>query len=192
MIGNVTVREAARLYLALGFQAIPVRAFNKMPVGAGWQNLKLVQEDVSSQFSASANVGMVCGQSGWVVVDCDGQKAIEWAEKNLPKTPLVVISGSGKGKHLYYRWPVGAPVKKQRIYVPDLVPDATEHVSCDLYGDGSQVVMPPSKHPSGGVYRWERQDIDPTTTPTELIEQVPFFDLAWLPPVPPKAKKAKK
>ena len=126
-----------------------------------------------------ANVGLICGSTGWVALDLDGDAWLTWALQHFPPTPLRSISGSGHGGHLIYRWPVGVPVAKRRILAPGLadsrVDKSVHHQGGDLYGDGSQIVLPGSVHPSGGLYRWAFDG------PLPPVEQVPVFDLAWLP-----------
>ena len=170
---------------AYGFAVHPLHERDKRPWGNDWQSRRWSAAELAAHWAVhpAANVGMRCGSVGWVVLDLDGDEWLAWALRTFPVTPLRTVSGSGHGGHLVYRWPVGVPVPKRRLVVPGL-PDSREdrsvkHCGGDLYGDGAQVVLPPSVHPSGGLYRW-------AAFKGELpsVESVPVFDLAWLPERP--------
>jgi len=102
----------------------------------------------------NANIAVALGEgSGMVVVDLDiGEEtdgAIElaaWAEANgvdVPET-LAAETGSG-GRHLFYQFPGG-------------IKNATNWLMCvDIKSDGGYVLVAPSTHVSGGIYRWLNQ-----------------------------------
>lgn len=170
-----------------GLTVHPLRARDKAPAVVGWQSLRMGYTDVLDYWTKhpAANVGLICGATGWVALDLDGDAWLAWAREYFPPTPLRTISGSGHGGHLIYRWPVGVPIAKRRLVAPGLLDSRVDksvvHQGGDLYGDGSQIVLPGSIHPSGGLYRWAFEgDLPP-------IEEVPFFDLAWLPSAEPAA-----
>lgn len=169
---------------AYGLAVHPLKPRDKAPAVTGWQQLRMTAQDVAAYWGQypDANVGLICGATGWVALDLDGDRWLEWALAHFPPTPLRTISGSGKGGHLIYRWPVGEPVAKRRLHAPGLadsrVDKSLSHEGGDLYGDGSQVVLPGSVHPSGGLYRWAFDG------PLPDVASVPYFDLAWLPAAP--------
>lgn len=173
--------------LDYGLTIHPLKAREKAPAAPGWQQLRMTEADVRAYWGRhpDANVGLICGATGWVALDLDGDSWLEWALRYFPPTPLRTVSGSGHGGHLIYRWPVGVPVAKRRIVAPGLADSRTDkslhHQGGDLYGDGSQIVLPGSVHPSGGLYRWAFDG------PLPPLEQVPVFDLAWLPAAPAAA-----
>ncbi len=95
-----------------------------------------------------ANVGVV---TGWVsavaVVDVDPRHggdtklaALEAKEQPLP--PTVTSMTGGGGRHLYFTHPT------------HLVPSRPIASGVDLKAEGGLVVVPPSRHSSGGTYRW--------------------------------------
>ena len=187
MTGQIpTMLQTALQLLSYGLDVHPLKPRDKAPAGldgygTGWREAKWGPKELAAHWQKwpDANLGLRCGSTGWVALDLDGDEWVEWALQHFPPTPLRTVSGSGKGGHLIYRWPIGTPVPKRRLDVPDL-PDsrrdkAHTHKGGDLYGDGSQIVLPPSVHPSGGLYRW---DFDGPLPP---VETVPTFDLAWLP-----------
>ena len=174
---------------AYGLTVHPLKPRDKAPAVAGWQQLRMTEADVRAYWGQhpDANVGLICGATGWVALDLDGDRWLAWALAHFPATPLRTISGSGTGGHLLYRWPVGVPVAKRRLHAPGLADSRQDkrlhHEGGDLYGDGSQVALPGSVHPGGGLYRWAFDG------PLPPLETVPYFDLAWLPePAAPAAQ----
>jgi len=98
------------------------------------------------------NVGCVLGQvSGLVRVDVDGdpgEAALhDWSQGDLPPTWEFHSSAGGRG--LLYLWPQDQPCHTVIKSSPD-----GEHTELRLMGNGSQTVLPPSRHVSGSVYAW--------------------------------------
>jgi hypothetical protein len=155
---------------ALGFNVIPLRYDNpeerKRPLGswARWSTERQIRGwlEESWRRHPEAGIAIVTGAvSGVVVVDCDSAEALEWANRNLPPTPVRVRTG--KGEHRFYRHP-GEPVRNRA---------KLEGMGLDVRGDGGYVVAPPSLHPTGAVYAWIGGI--PLT-----LEHLPTFVPAWL------------
>ena len=114
-----------------------------------------------------ANVGVRTGTvSGLVVVDVDpdhgGLDTIRRLHRTrgLPRG-LRVRTGSG-GWHLYFAHPGG------------LVPNSAGTAlgpGVDVRGDGGYVIAPPSRHLSGGTYRWHGPFVVPEL-PDHLLERL--------------------
>jgi hypothetical protein len=94
------------------------------------------------------NIALACGAvSGVVVLDADGEKAVEFCRRHRLTSPVRVKTG--KGYHYYFRHP-GTPVgNRGKMF---------GRADLQLRADGGYVVLPPSVHPSGARYEWE---IDP-------------------------------
>lgn len=98
-----------------------------------------------------ANLGVLAGQrSGIVVVDIDPRNGgdeslaeLEEKEGALPET-VECLTGGG-GRHLYFKHPTG----EFRVN-NDIAPGV------EIKATGRQVIAPPSTHPSGQKYRWEK------------------------------------
>jgi hypothetical protein len=96
------------------------------------------------------NIGIATGtDSGIWVLDVDGDEGeatLRELEKQYGVLPLTVEVITGKGRHLYWRWPVGRVIRniQSRAALPGI----------DVRGDGGYVLAPPSIHPSGRVYAW--------------------------------------
>lgn len=129
-----------------------------------------------------ANWSVVCGPaSGIVVIDVDGHMGeinlarLEQLHGPLPDGP-VVISGSGRGEHRYFRWPAGRELRNGYL-APNL----------ELRGDRLLVTLPPSRHPSGHAYVWERghspDEIDLPELPAWVCEAMAPIAMAPARPV---------
>ena len=109
----------------------------------------------------SANVGIATGRaSGLVVVDIDpdhggtdSMRRLVGEHGSVPRGP-VVGTGSG-GWHLYFRHPVEEVRNSAGLLGPGV----------DVRGEGGYVIGPPSRHASGGVYRWR--------TPVPALPEMP-------------------
>jgi hypothetical protein len=118
----------------------------------------------------SYNTFLVCaaGDIPLVVVDCDDQRAIDFATRWCDPTPLTVSRCKGK-RHLYYRHP-GEYVKTvSKITIND------ETFNLDIRGDGGGVVAPYSVHSSGEVY------LPSLPITRDLLLSLPVYDPSWLP-----------
>jgi hypothetical protein len=138
----------AEKYLSLGWSLIPLRTRTKEPLipWTEFQKRKATMMEISQWLNKypQMNIGVVTGQiSGIVVVDLDGKEGNSFGLQNHVISPCISLTGNGK--QVFYKWTehVGNSVKK-------LAPGV------DIRGDGGYVVLPPSIHPNGKRYRWER------------------------------------
>ena len=119
------------------------------------------------------NVGATLGQgSGLVRVDIDGAagetKLQQLSQSVIPSTWEFHSSAESRG--LLYAWPRDLPCKTTSDRMRG------EHEELRLMGNGSQTVLPPSRHPSGSIYTWipghSPHDIPLTPAPAWLIERL--------------------
>jgi hypothetical protein len=119
------------------------------------------------------NVGCVLGQvSGVVRADVDGpegeKKLLQWSNGDIPATWEFRSSADNRG--LLYAWPRDLPCKTTSRRLRG------EHEELRLMGNGSQTVLPPSRHPSGSFYAWVQghspHDIPLAPAPAWLIERL--------------------
>jgi hypothetical protein len=101
---------------------------------------------------AYGNVGAVLGQvSGVIRVDVDGVESErllqDWSQGDIPPTWEFRSSATGRG--LLYAWPKDLPCQTTAESS-----NKAAHRELRLMGNGSQTVLPPSRHPSGAVYTW--------------------------------------
>lgn len=138
----------------LGLRMHPLLPKNKVPIVKAWQTKATTDESIIRQWSAihrDCNWGVATGaESGVFVVDLDpksgGDKS--WARlvkaNKMPDT-VTVLTGGG-GVHLYFAYPKNMDIRNSASKIGKGV---------DIRGDGGQVAVPPSLHPSGRYYEWE-------------------------------------
>lgn len=108
------------------------------------------------------NVGVALGPvSGLVAIDVDDEEGdallLELAENDVPATWEYT---TGKGRRLLYGLPEGVVVVNAAFRRP-----GTEIEILRFMSAGGQVVLPPSVHPNGSVYKWKYGPEDgPVTT----------------------------
>jgi replicative DNA helicase len=105
------------------------------------------KEEVHHWFTMNpdANIGVITGPvSNLLVFDLDSQHAEEYAEENggFPDTP---ISITGRGRHVWVKYPEGIDFKNS----------VNKNLDIDIRADGGFVVAPPSQHGSGNFYEWQ-------------------------------------
>jgi hypothetical protein len=135
-----------------GFRVFPCVERGKEPAVA--DNLKRATTDpniISGWWrSRDFNIGIATGEgSGIWVLDVDGEEGeqtlrqLEAADGALPPTVEAI---TGKGRHLYFRWPAGVEIRNTQ--------DNPVMPGIDVRGEGGYVLAPPSVHPSGRIYAW--------------------------------------
>lgn len=139
-----TVRESAVSYFYEGLSVIPLSGKQCLTKWGRYQDECAIPETINwwAKNNVLDNVGIVCGavSKNLVVMDLDGQAAIETFERQFPYLldTFTVLTGSGKGKHLYFRVDDLPPTN--RITYPN-------HQGIELRANGCYVVAPPSLHP---------------------------------------------
>lgn len=135
-----TVADAAYAYLEADCSIIPV--VGKRPA-LPWDEFKRVRPSAPRvgfwlRSGRMRGIGLVCGavSGGLVVIDVDSRAACNEFESAFPALldTLTVISGSGRGKHYYFRCTGVMPANAWRNGI-------------ELRADGAYVVAPPSLHP---------------------------------------------
>lgn len=173
--------DTAAEYARCGMSVIPWRYIDDDATGKPSKRpavkWKAMQDDPWSVGQArdwwsanpSDNVGIITGaSSGVIVVDCDDDDAVAWADTHLPDTDWRVTTG--RGVQMGYRTPADGKRVGNRAKIGGM--------ELDLRGDGGYVSMPPSLHRSGVVYSWQRGPQH------HAVVWLPRFDPAWLPSEP--------
>lgn len=133
--------DEALEYAKRGWAVMPLDG--KRPATAhGWKDADTDVEQIVAWFAGTDhNVGIATGLSDLLVVDLDGDDAVEWWLRQQPTPTAVALTG--RGQHWYYRG--NGPSTAGRI-APGV----------DTRGRGGYVVAPPSLHPlTGAAYRWQ-------------------------------------
>ncbi len=168
-------KEAALYYASIGWPVFPVRPGGKEPlVKGGYKAATTDTKKLEKWWERwpDANIGFPPGMAGLVVVDVDprngGDKTLERliarCGNDFPNT--VKSDTGGGGIHLFYR--AEGPARG--------ISKSTLGPGIDVIGTGGYVVLPPSVHPSGQVYRWgscvPTQAAPPAPLPARLAERL--------------------
>lgn len=141
----------------------------KKPLVKGWHARPLRPNDPCwRERFATANVGIVCGVSGLVVVDIDDPSAVGEMLERFGQTPLRVRTPRG-GMHLYYR--AHGIIGSSKIHSRD------GRTVGDIKAGNAMVIAPPSVRPGGGTYTFEAGS---------------WSDIARLPPFPTDAAQPRR
>jgi len=156
--GTVTAIELAlRAYQGLGWSVFDVPDGAKKTTEEGWPD---APDDVRRVLDAQpANVAVRLGErSGHLAdVDLDDDHARVVAPLLLPATGAVFGRDNVDGiTHRLYVCPDG-PSRGQ--------PGTTKKGAVELRWTGAYTVLPPSRHPEGGRYRWQPGDYAPLLAP---------------------------
>jgi DNA-binding transcriptional ArsR family regulator len=160
------MNELINEYLNSGWSILPVKPDEKRPYMTNWlqyNKTRATQKQVESWFTnlSGAGVGVVTGKiSNIVVLDVESycKTPINEILKKYP-TNLISRSGSG-GYHLFYQYPQDKSKVANRVGIFE---------GADLRADGGFIVLPPTRHPSGGYYQWVEKGI-PGAFPLPLLE----------------------
>jgi hypothetical protein len=183
---------AALDYLALGWSVLPICPPDHVGVGKKhakdctspgkapvvlwkqFQDTQPTEDDLRAnwRYNPTLNVGIALGPvSGLVRIDVDGpggeQKLQQISGGDLPTTLEFTSGRANGGRGLLYRIPPDAHLKTTRDSG-----NAKEELR--FQAKGSQTVLPPSRHLSGGQYQWKDgqgpHDIDASMAPTWLLK----------------------
>lgn len=138
-----------RSLAALGYELIPLRAKEKIPLETGWRTrVGLTLEEAEALREEGYNVGVRL-RGVDLVVDVDPRNFPEGRrpDHELGLGELVaprVITPSG-GQHIYLRLREGSSVRHTLAAYPGV----------EFKTLGRQVVAPGSVHPNGGLYHWD-------------------------------------
>ncbi len=189
--GGEACRVAAHDYLARGWSSLAVCPPDHAGVGkkhgqecdspgkAPWGLWKEYQSrlpadkelDKKWRDNPLLNVGIALGPvSGLVRVDVDGEEGerflLEVSGGDIPDTLEMTSGGDGRG--LLYAIPPGVVLRPTHQHGQKV------HSGLSLLGQGSQTVMPPSRHKSGRRYTWKPghgpDEIKSAPAPTWLIK----------------------
>ena len=138
-------KQTALDWLARDVYTVPLQSRSKRPKNKNWPHLRLVEEDIEAgAFRVGDNIGALWGEPSAHAtdVDLDMEEAIWVAEFLLPET---FCYGRTNKEYSHYIYRVaGAKTKKWQVQELGTI--------IEIRSTGSQSVIPPSRHPDGGMY----------------------------------------
>lgn len=153
--------QTAESWLERKVYTVPLRSRSKRPKARDWPHLRLVEEDLQNgAFKRGDNIGALWGDASnhATDVDLDLEEAIWVAEYILPET---FIYGRTDKEYSHYVFRVmGAETRKWQVHELGTI--------VEIRSTGAQSVIPPSKHPDGGVYFMHPEDDIDFTQLTKL------------------------
>jgi Bifunctional DNA primase/polymerase, N-terminal len=162
-VTSAALPEAAMAYAKAGLSIFPCQPRAKLPLGGhGFHDATTDAKRVGQWWDAKrdANIGWACAASEALTIDIDPRHhgketlaALVAQLGELPETVEAATGGSDGGRHLIFRAPTGTEFRG------NLGP------GIDIKYNG-YILVEPSIHPSGGVYRWIRSPL--THRPAEL------------------------
>jgi hypothetical protein len=172
------LNQAALALAAKGFAVFPLRPKTKEPYGddkfyrtvGGYKCATRDRSLIEFWWARHPdnNIGIATGSVSAIwVLDVDGDEGretlatLEEQHGQLPETVAVVTPGkinkktglhTGRGLHLYFRYPLGLDIRNAQ--------DRDDLPGLDWRGNGGYVLVPPSAHPDGGLYAWSGDSAD--------------------------------
>ncbi len=148
--GRKTWEAAEYMRTACNLSVCPLKPKDKIPPeGFSWKEYQTTPPSLEKlaeweEEYPDANYAIPLGEPFDIVVaDCDDEEALKWAEKTFVHTPWRVKTG--KGWHLYYRYPKGIKVRSENLR-------SSKGIACEIKSDGVYVVGPQSIHANGNIY----------------------------------------
>ena len=148
--------DSALTYARAGFTVFPCKPRRKEPITKhGFKDASRDEAQVRNWWTRvpNANIGIATGaRSGLIVVDIDSLEGakllLKLTERFGALTPTHRVV-THKGRHFYFKLPPNCGT------VPSSKGDGL-----DIRADDGYVIAPPSLHPDGGSYQWDRASPD--------------------------------
>ncbi len=158
----MTTQKKAKQYLSKDWKVLPIPKGSKAPIIKDWPGVNITEEELFKYFSDSENIGVKLGKpSKWLTdIDLDCKEAIQVAEYFLPSTEAIFGRETKPRSHWLY-------------YCLDSVTSKYQFEGitiCELRSTGAQTVFPPSIHPEGDIYIWDKEG-EPRAIPFNLLKR---------------------
>jgi putative DNA primase/helicase len=155
---STSVFNIARRYYDLGLTPIPCEPRSKKPTHEwaqwqqrrpDWDELAQVWHEAIKRFGENLNIATILGAAhGLCAVDIDNPEAFRQARQAIGLTEddlRTWTTLSHRGGALIFRYPNDYNLASKTT---------NEHWGAELLGNGRILVLPPSVHPEGTLYRW--------------------------------------
>ena len=154
-----SLARSAAWYARRGWRVFPCVPGRKEPAIKAWHKLattNLHQIETWWRVRPDSNIGVACGpESGLFVIDVDqhggghdGEATLAASCRKLGDLPVTVEQRTGSGgRHLFFAYPEDHDMRNK-------AGPTGIGLGVDTRGNGGAVVVPPSLHPCGDIYRW--------------------------------------
>lgn len=162
-----SLARSAAWYGRHGWRVFPCIPGRKEPAIKSWPKLAttdLKQIEAWWRLRPNSNVGCACGPgAGLFVIDIDrhgvdGEAAFAELEAELGELPRTLEQRTGSGgRQLFFAYPLDRVLRNKGGSAHRPTHGGNEFrlpAGVDTRGDGGFVVVPPSIHPCGDIYRW--------------------------------------
>ncbi len=150
----MTAAQAVAELKGRGFVLHPLKG--KIPIMKRWQELTATPDDIDNHIENGGNVGAVCGKaSNITAIDLDSMLFASEIFNGAKIETLCAERIEGRG-HVYFKYNPNLPASKHHT------------LGIEILSDGNNIVLPPSKHPSGDVYHWKNPDAPILDMPAEI------------------------
>jgi hypothetical protein len=159
--------DAAIQYVSSGFRVFPVGTDKKPLTAHGLKDCTMTQQGVKEHWAKFPEAGIGIVTDGLVVLDFDaghgGLDSLEKMQAKYGELPTTRTHMTGGGGFHYIYKQNGTPVRNTVTL--------GGYAGVDIRANGGYIVAPPSKHPSGNVYK-VADDSEIATAPAWLIDLI--------------------
>lgn len=144
---KLDLRGHALTYGSTGWPVLPLKPRGKLPLTRhGAKDATTSTETIEAWWRRcpDANIGIAV-PAGFLVVDIDSATAYASLEAEFGSLPETVHARTAKGWHFWFCTDAAV---SNRVGIRDGI---------DTRAQGGYLVVPPSIHPAGPTYRWERE-----------------------------------
>lgn len=174
IVNDLSIFEAAKYYTSIGIIVHPlhghkakVQSPGKQPILNSWQKKTepYSPQEMQSHFKADCNVGGVCGRASDLTVfdqDYEIKGITQDLFQGIDQSKFVTQDRTEKNgkKHLLFK------------YTPELKTGQHQALGFDIINDRGNIVLAPSIHVEGDIYRLQGPIEDRPEMPSELVSRI--------------------
>lgn len=157
-LGSPQPLDIAKELASHGLQVFPARFRDKPPL-VDWKKYQATDSHsmIERWFKGRGNLNywvLTGSMSGYIVIDCDSPEGDAWWRERIgDEMDATAAVETSKGTHYWFKLDGDDPVASWSIHPKT---HDTEGISFDFRADKTGVIVPPSTHESGHVYKWLR------------------------------------
>lgn len=172
--------EAAAAYNKLGWIVHPLHSPHdkctspgKQPILNNWADLSEPLPDIAKYMNNGQNIGVVCGRgSNLTVIDFDDDNFHDWLITGINTSDWLMSSRTKGRGHIFFKHDPELKQRMSKKFSKEVALLGIDILSDNEKGGGSNVVIPPSVHISGDVYKFNRDPVNVPVMPAEFKERL--------------------